>query len=95
LRADYSFVRAYKADKRGNLIYRGSGRGANPVMAMSGDLTVAEVDEIVDVGELDPESIVTPSIFVDRIVRVPDGALGSFKQRKELCRKCFASGGKE
>jgi 3-oxoacid CoA-transferase A subunit len=92
LRADYSLVRAYKADKRGNLVYRGSGRGANPVMAMSGDVTIAEVDEIVEVGELDPESIVTPSIFVDRIVSVPDGALGSFKQRKELCRKCFASG---
>ena len=91
LAADYSFVRASKADRRGNLIYRGSGRGANPIMAMAGNVTIAEVDEIVEVGELDPESIVTPSIFVDRIVRVPDGALGSLKQRNELCKRYLMS----
>ena len=91
LAADYSFVRASKADRRGNLIYRGSGRGANPIMAMAGNVTISEVDEIVEVGELDPESIVTPSIFVDRIVRVPDGALGSLKQRNELCKRYLMS----
>ncbi len=87
LRADFSFVRAYKADRMGNLIYKGSGRAANPYMAMAGQITIAEVDEIVEVGELDPESIVTPGIFVQRIVKIPDGGLGSYKQRKELCKK--------
>lgn len=87
LNADFSFIRAYKADRRGNLVYRGSGRGANPLMAMAGKITIVEVDEIVEVGELDPEVIVTPSIFVDRIVKIPDGELGSCKQREELCQK--------
>jgi len=90
IKADFSFLRAHKADRRGNLTYHGSGRGGNPYMAMAGEITIAEVDEIVEVGELDPEVIVTPSIFVDRIVKVPDGALGSQKQRKELCRKYFS-----
>ena len=84
LRADFSFIRAHKADKRGNLVYRGSERAANPYMAMAADITIAEVDEIVEVGELDPEVIVTPGIFVDRIVKIPEGALGSYKQRAEL-----------
>jgi len=53
-------------------------------MAMAADITIAEVDEIVEVGELDPEVIVTPGIFVDRIVKIPEGALGSYKQRAEL-----------
>ena len=87
LRADFSFIRAYKADKRGNLVYRASGRGANPIMAMAADVTIAEVDEIVEMGELDPDVIVTPGIFVDRIVKIPDGALGSYKQREELRNK--------
>ena len=87
LRADFSFIRAHKADKRGNLVYRGSERAANPYMAMAADITIAEVDEIVEVGELDPEVIVTPGIFVDRIVKMPEGALGSYKQREELRRK--------
>ncbi len=87
IKADFSFIRAYKADKVGNLIYRGSGRGANPYMAMAGKITIAEVDEIVEIGELDPESIVTPGIFVQRIVKIPDGGLGSYKRRKELCQK--------
>ncbi len=52
LRADFGFVRAYKADKRGNLVYRGSVRGCNPLIAMACDVTIAEVDEIVEVGEL-------------------------------------------
>lgn len=94
LTADFSFIRAYKADRRGNLVYRGSGRGANPFMAMAGKTTIAEVDEIVEVGELDPEVIVTPSLFVDRIVKIPDGELGSYKQRKQLCQK-YLSGESE
>jgi 3-oxoadipate CoA-transferase alpha subunit len=93
LRADFSFIRAYKADRRGNLVYRGSGRGANPYMAMAADVTIAEVDEICEVGELDPEVIVTPCIFVDRIVKIPDGALGSYSQRKALIKKYLSGEG--
>jgi len=67
LKADFSFVKAYKGDKAGNLIYRMSARNFNPMMATAAKITIAEVEEIVEVGELDPESIVTPSIYVDYI----------------------------
>lgn len=70
LKADYAFVRAYKADKMGNLIYRGTQKQMNPIMAQAAKITIAEVDEIVEVGKLDPERIHTPGIFVDRIVKV-------------------------
>jgi 3-oxoadipate CoA-transferase alpha subunit len=55
----------------GNLIYRRTERNFNPLMAKAATITIAEVDEIVDVGELDPEFIVTPLIYVDRVVRIP------------------------
>lgn len=70
LKADYAFVRAYKADLIGNLVFRGTQRQFNPIMATAARITIAEVDEIVDTGELDPESIVTPGLFVKRIVKV-------------------------
>ncbi len=70
LTADYAFVRGYKADKLGNLIYRGTSRQFNPLMAAAARVTIAEVDEIVEVGELDPEAIITPGILVQRIVEV-------------------------
>ncbi|MDD5190710.1 MAG: CoA transferase subunit A [Dehalococcoidales bacterium] len=72
LYADYAFIRAYKADKMGNLVYRGTQRQFNPVMAMNARITIAEVDEIVEVGEIDPEVIVTPGLFVKRIVKVTE-----------------------
>ena len=72
LTADYAFVRAHKADKLGNLIYRGTQRQFNPIMAMAARVTIAEVDDIVEASELDPEAIVTPGIFVDRIVKVKE-----------------------
>jgi len=71
LRADYALIRAYKADKLGNLIYRGTSRSFGPLMATAADATIVEVDEIVEIGELDPEAIVTPGIYVDRMVKVP------------------------
>lgn len=77
LKPDYGFVRAHKADRYGNLVYLGVGRGCNPVIAMAAEVTIAEVDEIVEPGELDPETIVTPAAFVDRIVKIPDGSYGS------------------
>ncbi len=71
LKADYAFVRAYKADKMGNLVYRLASRSFNAVMAPAARITIAEVDEIVEPGELDPEVIITAGIYVDRIVAIP------------------------
>ena len=87
LQADFGFVRAYKADKRGNLVYRGSVRGCNPIIAMACRVTIVEVDEIVEVGELDPDAIVTPEIFVHRIVRIPEGGCGSRQYMESLFHK--------
>jgi 3-oxoacid CoA-transferase subunit A len=75
LKADVAFVRAHKADLLGNLIYQGSSRSFNPLIAMAADITIAEVDTIVKPGELNPESIVTPGIFVKRIVQIPEGGM--------------------
>jgi 3-oxoacid CoA-transferase A subunit len=72
LKADYAFVRAFKADSMGNLVYRGTQRQFNAIMATAAQTTIAEVDEIVDAGALDPESVVTPGLFVQRIVKVKD-----------------------
>jgi 3-oxoacid CoA-transferase A subunit len=71
LRADYAFIKAYRADTIGNLIYRGIMRSFNAIMATAARVTIAEVEQIVETGELDPEVIVTPGIFVDRIVEIP------------------------
>jgi 3-oxoadipate CoA-transferase alpha subunit len=72
LRGDVALIRAERAVRWGNLVYRKAGRNFNPVMAMAADLTVVEVKETAELGALDPESIVTPGIFVDRIVEVGD-----------------------
>ena len=68
LTADFALVRAYRADRLGNLVYRRAARNFNPAIATAGRVTIAEVDEIVEPGALDPEAIVTPGIYVDRIV---------------------------
>ena len=65
--ADFAFVKAWKGDTAGNLIYRGTARNFNPMMATAGKITVAEVEELVPAGELDPNQIHTPGIFVQRI----------------------------
>ena len=65
--SDYALIRAWKADRSGNLIYRKTARNSNPIMAMAGKVTIAEVDEIVETGELDPEQVVTPGVFVNYI----------------------------
>lgn len=67
--ADLSVVKAWKGDKSGNLIYRMTARNFNPMMASAGKVCVAEVEELVEVGELDPDCIHTPAIFVDRIIQ--------------------------
>jgi 3-oxoacid CoA-transferase subunit A len=68
LRADVSLVKAWKADRQGNLVYRKTSRNFNPVVAMCGRVTVAEVELLVENGELDPDQIHTPGIFVSRLV---------------------------
>jgi 3-oxoacid CoA-transferase subunit A len=67
LRADFSIVKAWKGDTSGNLIYRGTARNFNPMMATAGKITIAEVEELVPIGSLDPNQIHTPGIFVHRI----------------------------
>lgn len=67
LTADFAFVKAWKGDAAGNLVYKATAKNFNPMMAMAGKITVAEVEELVPVGSLDPNSIHTPGIFVQRI----------------------------
>ena len=69
IRSDLSIVKAWKGDRAGNLVYRETARNFNPMIATCGKVTVAEVEELVDVGELDPNGIQTPGIYVDRIFR--------------------------
>ena len=75
--ADLSIVKAWKGDTQGNLVYRKTARNFNPMVAMCGKVTVAEVEELVEVGSLDPDMIHTPGIFVDRILE------GSHEKRIE------------
>jgi 3-oxoacid CoA-transferase subunit A len=71
LRADVSLVKAWKGDKAGNLVYRKTARNFNPMVAAAGKVTVAEVEILVEVGDLDPDQIHTPGIFVSRIIHNP------------------------
>jgi 3-oxoacid CoA-transferase A subunit len=73
LRADYAFIKAYRADTMGNLTYRGIMRSFNAIMATAARVTITEVEQIVKTGELDPEAIVTPGIFIDRLIEIPRG----------------------
>ena len=68
--ADVALIKARVADRWGNLVYRKTGRNFGPIMAMAARCAIAQVDEIVELGEMDPESIVTPGIFVQRVVQV-------------------------
>jgi 3-oxoacid CoA-transferase A subunit len=70
LTADFALIKAHRADRLGNLVYRGTARCFNPVMATAARVTIVEVDEVVPAGELEPEAVVTPHVFVNRIVEV-------------------------
>jgi 3-oxoacid CoA-transferase subunit A len=72
--ADLAIVHAYKGDTEGNLVYRKTARNFNPVMATAGKVTVAEVEQLVKPGDINPDHIITPGIFVQRIIHVPNGA---------------------
>ncbi|MEX5538760.1 3-oxoacid CoA-transferase subunit A, partial [Pseudomonas syringae] len=69
IKADFALIKAYKGDRWGNLIYRKSARNFGPIMAMAANVTIAQVSEVVDLGQLDPEVIVTPGIFVQYVVK--------------------------
>ena len=86
LHADFALVKAWRGDRFGNLIYRKTARNFNPAMATAADVTIAEVEELVEPGELDPDHIVTPGIYVDRILQ---GAV----YRKPIESKFIQSGG--
>jgi 3-oxoacid CoA-transferase len=90
LRSDLSIVKAWKGDKSGNLIYRKTSRNFNPMIATCGSVTVAEVEELVEVGELDPDQIHTPGIYVDRIVKGK-----KFEKRIEFRTLAGATGKKD
>jgi len=77
LTADFAFIKAWKGDTHGNLIYRKTARNFNPMMATAAKITVAEVEEIVPVGSFDPDQIHTPGIYVDRLIQ------GTFEKRIE------------
>jgi len=78
LHADFALVKAWKGDRHGNLVFRKTARNFNPLMAMAGKVTIAEVEELVDVGAIDPDHVHTPGIFVQRII---EGA--SYEKRIE------------
>src|SRR5690242_18550634 len=84
LKADFAFVKAWKGDKWGNLVYRKTARNFNPMMATAARITIAEVEELVEVGELDPDSIHTPSVYVKRIFQ---GELYEKRIEKRTVRK--------
>lgn len=77
LTSDYALVKAWKADTMGNLIYRKTAANFNPMIATAGKITIAEVEEIVPAGELDPDEVMTPGIFVQRVIK------GNFEKRIE------------
>lgn len=81
IKGDFAFIRAYKADRLGNLLYRGTSRSFNVTMAGAAKVTIVEVDEVVEVGELDPERVDTPAIYVNRIVVRPAEGRTQIKQR--------------
>ena len=70
--ADVAIVHAWKGDTEGNLVYRKTARNFNPMMATAGKVTVAEVEHLVEVGEIEPDQVHTPGIFVSRLVHVPN-----------------------
>jgi 3-oxoacid CoA-transferase subunit A len=89
LKADFAFVKAWKGDKWGNLIYRKTARNFNPMMATAAKITIAEVEHLVDPGELDPDTVHTPSVYVKRIFR---GEMFEKRIEKRTVAKVAATG---
>ncbi len=93
LQPDFGFVKAWKADTLGNLIYHRMQRTHNPLVARASKITVAEVLEIVEPGEIDPDYVHTPHIYVDRIIKVPKGGMGSYEWNETVKVLSFGPGG--
>jgi 3-oxoacid CoA-transferase A subunit len=93
LQPDFGFVKAWKADRFGNLVYHRMQRTHNPLIARASKVTIAEVLEIVEPGDLDPDQIHTPHIYVDRIVKVPRGGMGSYEWNEVVKTLSFGPGG--
>src|SRR6202451_727795 len=89
LKADFAFVKAWKGDTRGNLIYRKTARNFNPMMATAAKITIAEVEHLVDPGELDPDTVHTPSVYVKRIFQ---GEMFEKRIEKRTVTKSAAAG---
>jgi 3-oxoacid CoA-transferase subunit A len=89
LKADFAFVKAWKGDRWGNLVYRKTARNFNPMMATAAKVTIAEVEHLVEPGELDPDMVHTPSVFVNRIFQ---GKLFERRIEKRTTRKAAVSG---
>ncbi|WP_240160694.1 3-oxoacid CoA-transferase subunit A [Pseudomonas bharatica] len=85
LHADFALIKAHKGDRWGNLTYRKAARNFGPIMAMAAKTAIAQVDQIVELGELDPEHIITPGIFVQRVVAVSGAALLRSPKLSEAC----------
>ena len=88
LRADFALVKAWKGDKWGNLVYRKTARNFNPMMATAANITIAEVEQLVEVGELEPDMVHTPSVYVKRIFQ---GELFERRIERRTIRKLTAS----
>jgi 3-oxoacid CoA-transferase subunit A len=88
LKADFAFVKAWKGDKWGNLVYRKTAQNFNPMMATAAKITIAEVEHLVEAGELDPDMVHTPSVYVKRIIQ---GELFERRIERRTVRKAVAS----
>jgi 3-oxoacid CoA-transferase A subunit len=86
IKPDYALIAAHKADKLGNLVFKGGYRGDQPAMAMAARTTIVEADKIVEVGEIDPEHVVIPGAFVDRIVEIPKDGYGTPEKGVKLIK---------
>ena len=73
MHADVALLEAWRGDRWGNLSYRGSGRNFNPIMATAAKLTVAQVQKVVALGAIQPDDVITPGVYVDRLIEVPGG----------------------
>jgi len=73
LHAEVALIEAWRADRWGNLTYRESGRNFNPIMATAAELTIAQTQHVAELGEIPPETVVTPGIHVDRVIHIPYG----------------------
>ena len=91
---DFGLVRAWKGDRHGNLVYRRSARNFNPLAAMSGRVTIAEVEHLVEPGELDPDSVHTPGVFVQRVVALTPRAGGGQEDREAHRARRGGTGGR-